>query len=591
MRFILAIGVFIVAAVLLGTGIIQKAFFGGPEFVSVSAELNTSSTYAVISGKSLRAYDGIPNVIVSGAKTNFVGYGRTEDVMAWIGQDRYDVISLTNENSELSIKNGQLQAQTDVAAVPEDLQEQTIVNPAGSDLWLGEDFGERSALLPANASSSMSAIIASDGVEAAPGDITLQWPLPSRIPYANAFILVGGVLALVGLLLYLWALRHLRNQNGPRRGGGAPKPKSISMPKPKSLTSAAPKGRRALGRGSSFIALGVIGSLTLGLAGCTPLRPTTEEPTPTPTSTDIATLEGPAPAVTELQLDRILAKVSATITQADTELNSDLAGTRLIGPALEMRNANYAIRRADGAQPALPALAPGPVTFLMPQATDSWPRIVFTVVQDETDPTIPTTGMVLVQNSPRENYHVEYIVTLEPNASVPTVASPEVGSALVKSDSKLLLIAPDQLAEAYGSVLISGTESPYYGLFDFETDTLVTQVGKDYKDQKRSSVSERASLDFTQTPGSGEPLALATLDSGAIVTVSLNEIETVKPTQAGASVSPEGQAKILSGITSSTTGVESVYGIELAFYVPPLGSTEKIRLLGYTQGLISARGL
>jgi hypothetical protein len=73
--------------------------------------------------------------------------------------------------------------------------------------------------------------------------------------------------------------------------------------------------------------------------------------------------------------------------------------------------------------------------------------------------------------------------------------------------------------------------------------------------------------------------------------VSLNEVETVKPTQAGASVSPEGQAKILSGITSSTTGVESVYGIELAFYVPPLGSTEKIRLLGYTQGLISARGL
>ena len=591
MRFILAIGVFIVAAALLGTGVIQKAFFGGPEFVTVSAELNTTSSYAVISGKSLRAYDGIPTIIVSGAKTNFVAYGRTEDVLAWIGQDRYDRISLTNEKSELSIRKGILRAPSDIVQVPADLTEQNIVNPAGSDLWLGEDFGERSALLPANASRSMSAIIASDGVERAPGDITIQWPLPSRIPYANLFIIVGGALALVGLLLYLWALRHYRNRNGPRRGGGAPKPKSISMPKPKSLTSAAPKGRRALGRGQSFIALGVIGAVTLGLAGCTPLRPTTEVSTPTPTSEDIESLEGPAPAVTELQLDRILAKVSATIAQADAELNSDLAGTRLIGPALEMRNANYSIRRADGAQPALSALTPGPVTFLMPQATESWPRIVFTVVQDETDPTIPTSGMVLVQNSPRENYHIEYIVTLEPNASVPTVASPEVGSALVQSDSKLLLIAPDQLAEAYGSVLILGTESPYYGLFDFETDTLVTQVGKDYKDQKRSSVSERASLDFTQTPGSGEPLALATLDSGAIVTVSLNEVETVKPTQAGASVSPEGQAKILSGITSSTTGVESVYGIELAFYVPPLGSTEKIRLLGYTQGLISARGL
>jgi len=86
-------------------------------------------------------------------------------------------------------------------------------------------------------------------------------------------------------------------------------------------------------------------------------------------------------------------------------------------------------------------------------------------------------------------------------------------------------------------------------------------------------------------------MGLATLDSGAIVTVGLNEVETVKPTEAGASVSLEGQAKTLSGISSSPTGVESTYGLQLAFYVPPLGSTEKIRLLGYTQGLIAAKGL
>ncbi|MBU6265283.1 MAG: hypothetical protein KGM14_03710, partial [Actinomycetales bacterium] len=114
---------------------------------------------------------------------------------------------------------------------------------------------------------------------------------------------------------------------------------------------------------------------------------------------------------------------------------------------------------------------------------------------------------------------------------------------------------------------------------------------KAYKDQKQASVAEHASLEFSQNAGSGAPLGLATMDSGAIVTVSLNEIETVRPTQAGASVSPEGQAKILSGVSASTTGVESTYGMELAFYVPPLGSKDKIRLLGYTQGLISARGL
>ena len=263
----------------------------------------------------------------------------------------------------------------------------------------------------------------------------------------------------------------------------------------------------------------------------------------------------------------------------------------MIGPAQEIRAANYSIRKADGSVAALPKLAASPITFTMPQATATWPRQVIAVVQNENDPSVPTMGLMMIQNSPRDNYHVEYMVTLEPNATVPTVAPANVGSALVPPDSKLLLISPDQLSAAYGSVLTQGTDSPYYGLFDFTADTLVTQVGKDYKAQKAASVSEHASLEFSQNAGSGTPLGLATLDSGAIVTVSLNEIETVRPTQAGASVSPEGQAKILSGISTSTSGVESTYGMELAFYVPPLGSKDKIRLLGYTQGLISARGL
>ena len=279
------------------------------------------------------------------------------------------------------------------------------------------------------------------------------------------------------------------------------------------------------------------------------------------------------------------------MTNADAALDSSLSSTRLIGPAQEIRAANYAIRQADGSVAALPALAATPITFTMPQATNSWPRQVIAVVQNEADPSIPTMGIMMIQNSPRENYHVEYMVTLEPNASVPTVAPANVGSALVAPDSKLLLISPDQLSAAYGSVLASGVDSPYYGLFDLTADTLVTQVGKEYKDQKSSAISGRASIEFSQSAGSGAPLGLATLDSGAIVTVGLNEVESVRPTETGASVSLEGQAKLLSGITSSPTGVESTYGLQLAFYVPPLGSQDKIRLLGYTQGLIAARGL
>lgn len=594
MRFLIAIGVFTVAAVLLGVGVVQKVFFAGDEYTTLTTTVEPNAPYLVIDGKTLTLHGTNPVITVSGAKETFVGFGRTEDVAAWIGTDDYDVLKYSTKKSDFVFGEGKSKVVEPANLETPALTEQPILTPAGSDLWLGEMVGKSTATLPTFLDNGMSAIIASNGTADAPGNVTIAWPLPSRIPFATGFIIGGGALALVGLVLYLWALRHDRNSQGPRRRGKLPKPpkpRALRMPTPKSLVSAAPKGRRGISRGSSFIALGLAGVLTVGLSSCSPYNSGQGVVQPTPTATQSVEIDGQPPAVTERQLQRILSKISETVTAADVALDPALSATRLIGPAQEIRAANYSIRKTDSSVAALPELAASPITFTMPQATATWPRQVIAVVQNEQDPSVPTMGIMMIQNSPRENYHVEYMVTLEPNAQVPTVAPANVGSALVPADSKLLLISPDQLSAAYGSVLTQGAESPYYGLFDFTSDTLVTQVGKDYKSQKAASVAENASLEFSQNPGSGQPLGLATMDSGAIVTVGLNEVETVRPTQTGASVSPEGLAKILSGVSTSTTGIESTYGLELAFYVPPLGSKDKIRLLGYTQGLISARGL
>jgi len=593
-RFLIAIGVFTVAAVLLGVGVVQKVFFAGDEYTTLTTTVEPNAPYLVIDGKTLTLHGTNPVITVSGAKETFVGFGRTEDVAAWIGTDDYDVLKYSTKKSDFVFGEGKSKVVESTTLETPALTEQPILSPAGSDLWLGEMVGKSTATLPTFLDNGMSAIIASNGTADAPGNVTIAWPLPSRIPFATGFIIGGGALALVGLVLYLWALRHDRNSQGPRRRGKLPKPpkpRALRMPTPKSLVSAAPKGRRGISRGSSFIALGLAGVLTVGLSSCSPYNSGQGVVQPTPTATESVEIDGQPPAVTERQLQRILSKISETVTAADVALDPALSATRLIGPAQEIRAANYSIRKTDASIAALPELAASPITFTMPQATATWPRQVIAVVQNEQDPSVPTMGIMMIQNSPRENYHVEYMVTLEPNAQVPTVAPATVGSALVPADSKLLLISPDQLSAAYGSVLTQGTESPYYGLFDFTSDTLVTQIGKDYKSQKAASVAENASLEFSQNSGSGQPLGLATMDSGAIVTVGLNEVETVRPTQTGASVSPEGLAKILSGVSTSTTGIESTYGLELAFYVPPLGSKDKIRLLGYTQGLISARGL
>ena len=119
MRFFIAIGVLAVAAVLLATGVIQKIFFGGPEFDIASDELATSAPYVIISGDDLGGHDSAPNVVVSGTKQTFVGYGRTEDVMAWIGDDRYEVVSI-DENKVFSIETGKQQKTDDEVVVPDE---------------------------------------------------------------------------------------------------------------------------------------------------------------------------------------------------------------------------------------------------------------------------------------------------------------------------------------------------------------------------------------------------------------------------------------------------------------------------------------
>jgi hypothetical protein len=73
--------------------------------------------------------------------------------------------------------------------------------------------------------------------------------------------------------------------------------------------------------------------------------------------------------------------------------------------------------------------------------------------------------------------------------------------------------------------------------------------------------------------------------------VSLNETETVKPVASGATVSPEGASKALSGVSATAKGIRSTYGEQLLFHVPAAGSTDKIVLLGFSQGLIASAEL
>ncbi len=63
---------------------------------------------------------------------------------------------------------------------------------------------------------------------------------------------------------------------------------------------------------------------------------------------------------------------------------------------------------------------------------------------------------------------------------------------------------------------------------------------------------------------------------------------TVTPVEAGATVSPSGSVKALSGVETSEKGVAATYGAQVLLVVPAVDSKQRITVLGYSQGLVAA---
>lgn len=333
---------------------------------------------------------------------------------------------------------------------------------------------------------------------------------------------------------------------------------------------------------------------TLALTGCTTgtgVLGSGLDATPSPTSTDIGDVNNLKPtAVTKQQLGRIVDKVADTIGEADAAKDPALAATRLDGPALAVRTANYTIVTADPSLAAVNAFPDGDVEVVLPQQNDGWPRSVFTIVQP-TDTTLAPVAMMLVQDSARENYKVHYLITLEPGLIVPPVAPAQIGSVQLDAGNGLGLLAPDQLAISYGGVLIQGPDAPDFDKFDAESDTLRVDIGFDAKAKRKADLPATAKIEFTNGANIEAPISFPTNDSGQIVAVALDDTETVTPVEAGAAVNTPAAVKALSGVARTAKGITATYGVQLLFYVPPVGgadTTAKIQLLGFTQGLVSA---
>jgi hypothetical protein len=223
----------------------------------------------------------------------------------------------------------------------------------------------------------------------------------------------------------------------------------------------------------------------------------------------------------------------------------------------------------------------------LPESTNTWPRSLFAVYQPAAtsakggeDDTTPTIALILQQNSPRENYKVVYQTNLQANETVPEVAAENVGTVAVPADSKLLLLPPDRVAAAYADLLALGEQSEFYETFQSTGDSLRASLQAERAQQN----AENVVLSFSNRAGTGPVVALATVTAGALVSVSVDEIARFEP-QGGRSLKLTGALKALAGTELAPKPVNATYQFELLFFVPAIGSTERISLVGYSENL------
>lgn len=611
MRFIVAIFSFILAFVLIGLGVAQRTIWAEPDQVVAEASVSGALPVTFIDGTVLNSLEGRQKIDVVGEGDVFAAYGRTADVLAWIGDASYNSVEFDAEERTLSLSR--------VSGV-----ESFVPNPRGADVWLDEFSRADQLSFVVNAPDDVSLVLLTDGINPAPAEFSISWPLDNRTPWSGPLIVGGVLLLLMGIGLYVWALAHFNRARGPRR-------KTPKLPKPpkrpkikvsnsmKPVSAAATKGRRAAGKSVTMVSALVVASVVL--AGCASgAEVLSSGAVPSASAEPGAQAPSIPPAVTESQMKRILSKIAVVASNADASRDAELAGERFVGPALEFRSANYALLKKDGKADPLPAIPSTEIKVLLPQRTESWPRTVFTVVQevplqtanpspspspsekaekdakaDDEEPEVPAVApplaLVLVQETPRDNFKVMYAVTLVAGVVLPEVAARDTGAARLQPSVRVLAKPPEELATAYGDVLVNGPESEFWTDFDMESDALFPSIGPEAKQKIKKALPSVASISFANEPGAADSVAMATTDAGALVAVYLTESETVKPVEQGARINTKGTVKALSGVSSTHKGIRSTYGDQLLFYVPPASEGGKISLIGFSTLLLSAKEL
>lgn len=294
---------------------------------------------------------------------------------------------------------------------------------------------------------------------------------------------------------------------------------------------------------------------------------------------------GPHPAVTPRQAVQIVSSVDAALVRAVRSRDAGQLAPRAVGPAQEELRAGIAVQAALRQEPTVPP-TPGTPRLLLTLA-GPWPRW-FAVAGASPGAATPLLEVVRSAD-PRAPYGLWARLRLLPGAALPEVASAAVGAPVLPPAAPGLVATPEQALTRYTDLLNRGDASAFVGQFTadaFRTE-LTDQLGADRKAFASDGVGQ---VTAAHVLAADAPLALRTLDGGALVIGRIDETYTATVTPGRGSVRLDPQLAALAGRATVSHQLVRRSVEVVAFHVPRAGSSDRITLVAASKADVSATG-
>ncbi|MBL0885787.1 hypothetical protein [Myceligenerans indicum] len=315
------------------------------------------------------------------------------------------------------------------------------------------------------------------------------------------------------------------------------------------------------------------------LAGCAQ-----ELPAPEPPSAAVGAM------VTEKQEKTIISRVAESVEKATQERKIDALDARMTGPAKTIRTSQLNVAKKLDSDKQVTKLPMSMQSVTLP-SDPQWPRLSMAASTQPKDLTPPVL-YAFEQASARSDYKLWAWARLLPGVTLPRFAPTDTGTETVADDDeKTLASSPAKAVAMYADVLSEGKDSKFSG--KIEDDDFRDLMRKQESAQKKADGWKKAEGKYSFSAKADKDAgvrSMRTLDGGAIVMGAIDSAQVIQLQDKAEAPPSNGfvTQKALFGDQDVTNVLRTKYLDVVALYVPPAGSEEKVRLVGFEHIAVAA---